>query len=42
MNGPGDEIPDDELDYLEDREPPAESWEDRAADDAGVPRWGPI
>ena len=42
MNDPGDDIPDHELDYLEDREPPVKSWEDSAADDAGVPRWGPI
>jgi hypothetical protein len=39
---PANEIPDHELDYLDDREPRWRSWQDRAADDAGVPRWGPI
>lgn len=43
MIDPDDDVPDHELDYLDDREPPyPQAWQDAAADDAGVPRWGPI
>ena len=42
MSDPGDEIPDHELDYLEDDDPPAQSWQDAEAEDLGIPRWGPL
>lgn len=39
---PADEFPFDLDDYAEAPEAPYRSWEDQAADDAGVPRTGEI